>query len=268
MMAKLRPLPGINHTFTMDLNFKELFLHKWKQYFPGADLPITFFYSDELHGAEVAKRPRAHSCLICELTRVRQGTSLAYMESNISCLGAKRYLGFTHVIRPNFEYFLSCGIPSVLEGERYIRTPEQVRELMKEMKQIPKTNEYIIFKRWDKLTGEDNPLVVVFFATPDVLSGLYTLANYDRVYGEGVLAPFGSGCGAIVHHPFLENEKPDPHAILGMFDVSARPCVPDNTLSFAVPIKKFVKMVSFMDESFLGTNSWKKVMKRISTARE
>jgi hypothetical protein len=48
-----------------------------------------------------------------------------------------------------------------------------------------------------------------------------------------------------------------------MFDVSARPCVQEGVLSFSVPMVKFMKMISYMDESFLITDSWKKVQKRI-----
>jgi hypothetical protein len=48
-----------------------------------------------------------------------------------------------------------------------------------------------------------------------------------------------------------------------MFDVSARPCVPKDVMSFAVPMKKFVKMVGYMDESFLTTPSWQAVRKRL-----
>ncbi|MBL7138694.1 MAG: DUF169 domain-containing protein [Bacteroidales bacterium] len=77
------------------------------------------------------------------------------------------------------------------------------------------------------------------------------------------MAPFGSGCSSIVYHPFFENEKEDPKAVLGMFDVSARPCVPKDTLTFAIPMKKFTKMISFMDESFLITPSWQTVKKRL-----
>jgi hypothetical protein len=47
-----------------------------------------------------------------------------------------------------------------------------------------------------------------------------------------------------------------------MFDVSARPYVPAETLSFAVPMQKFVGMVANMDESFLITSSWSAVKKR------
>jgi len=50
---------------------------------------------------------------------------------------------------------------------------------------------------------------------------------------------------------------------LGMFDVSARPCVPTDVLTFSVPMKRFIRMVGNMEESFLITNSWRKVLKRI-----
>ncbi|MFH1160191.1 MAG: DUF169 domain-containing protein [bacterium] len=115
-------------------------------------------------------------------------------------------------------------------------------------------------KKWKKYF--DEPVAAIFFATPDVLSGLFTLANFDRVDGQGVLAPFGSGCSSIVYHPWFENEKENPRAILGMFDISARPCVPKDRLTFAVPMKKLEKMVPYMDESFLITGSWKKVKER------
>ena len=52
-------------------------------------------------------------------------------------------------MRPNFEYFLSCGIENKMEGERYIRTPELVKELMKNQKMLDITGKYIVFKRWD-----------------------------------------------------------------------------------------------------------------------
>jgi len=48
-----------------------------------------------------------------------------------------------------------------------------------------------------------------------------------------------------------------------MFDVSARPFVPADVLTFAVPMKKFESMVENMDESFLITESWAKVKNRI-----
>jgi hypothetical protein len=48
-----------------------------------------------------------------------------------------------------------------------------------------------------------------------------------------------------------------------MFDVSARPFVPKEMLTLAMPINKFVRMINNMDESFLITKSWNRVAKRI-----
>jgi hypothetical protein len=47
--------------------------------------------------------------------------------------------------------------------------------------------------------------------------------------------------------------------VIGMFDISARPCVPRETLTFAVPMNKFISMIGNMEESFLITRSWEKV---------
>jgi uncharacterized protein (DUF169 family) len=248
----------------MDSKLKNEFLQKWEKYFGKAELPFVFFYSPDPGTAALANEKKDHSCIICELAKVRKGKSLAYNEFNLRCGGSLRYFGYAKGMRQNFEYFLSCGIPGEMEGERYIRTPEMVREIMKKMQTIPTDGKYIIFKRWDKLEENDEPEGVIFFAKPDVLSGLFTLANFDQVDGDGVIAPFGSGCSSIVFKTWHENAKENPKAVLGMFDCSARPCVPKDTLSFSIPFKKFLTMMGNMDESFLITETWKTVKKRIN----
>lgn len=247
----------------MDIRFRNTFLEKWAKYFGDSELPITFFYVDDPGDVARANIPDGHKCIVCELAIVRKGRALAWNTDTIGCGGAKRYLGFSNRMRPNFEYFLSHGLEGELEGERYVKTPEMVKEFIGRMNCIPANGKYIVFKRFDQLTPDDEPVAAIFFATPDVLSGLYTLANFDQPGGDGVIAPFGSGCGAVVHQPWFQNEQPNPKAILGMFDASARPCVPKDTLSFAVPMRKFTTMVNNMDESFLITETWRKVMRRM-----
>lgn len=249
----------------MDLKLKEKFLRLWQTYFRLAELPIVFYYHKEIIDATPVTRAKGRSCLICELVKVRKGESLAYQGEAITCAGARRYLGFAETIRPNFEYFLSCGIPGEMEGERYIRTPEMVLELQKHQQSIKDAKgNYIIFKRWDMLQESDEPAVVIFFAKPDVLSGLFTLANYDQTEPNSTFTPFAAGCGSIVHYPYLEKDAERPRAVIGMFDPSARPCVSGDVLSFAVPMIKFEKMIGYMEESFLITNTWAKVKNRIN----
>ena len=120
----------------------------------------------------------------------------------------------------------------------------------------------IVFKRWDLLETDDEPEVVIFFAKPDVLSALFTLANFDELENK-VYTPFGAGCSSIVQNPYLEKEQDSPRCVIGMFDISARPFVEKDVLTFATPMKKFQTMVANMDESFLITRSWEKVKKRI-----
>jgi hypothetical protein len=124
---------------------------------------------------------------------------------------------------------------------------------------------YLVFKRWDKVAPDEQPLAVVFFATPDVLSGLFTLANYDVADPHGVVAPMGSGCASIINYPYEEAQSKHPRCVLGMFDVSARPSVPGDRLTFAVAMRRFEQMVFNMDESFLITDSWKMVRNRLAS---
>jgi uncharacterized protein (DUF169 family) len=252
----------------MDQEIKKKLLALWKKYFDEAELPITFYYSDEAGNAKVVEPPSGHRCLIDDLARVREGESLCFQTESVGCSGGKRYLGFTHELMPNFEYFLSCGIPGKLEGERYKKSPELVKEFLKNAPEFHAPAKYVVFKRWDKLEEADNPDVVIFFARPDVLSGLFTLANFDEPEPEGVFAPFAAGCGSIGQYPYLENQSDRPRCVLGMFDVSARPFAPSDTLTFAAPINKFLRMIEDMEESFLITSSWGKVHKRIDASIE
>lgn len=126
---------------------------------------------------------------------------------------------------------------------------------------------FLVFKRWDRLEEGAEPDVVVFFAPPDILAGLFTLANYDEM-APAIYAPFAAGCGSIVQYPFLEKSSAHPRAVFGMFDISARPCVPPDDLTIAVPMNKFIRMIENMPESFLITPSWEKVQKRINRRNE
>lgn len=166
---------------------------------------------------------------------------------------------------PDFEYFLSCGIQDRVEGERYKKTPEIVTALMDKLPRFQAPAKYILFKRWDQLNESDHPEVVIFFARPDLLSGLFTLAGFEEDHPDAVMAPFAAGCGSIVLYPYLESQNHRQRAVLGMFDVSARPYVDRNELSFAIPMQKFIRMVHDMDESFLITPSWAKVRSRLKT---
>ena len=247
----------------MDPKFPSFFLSRWTKYFPGADIPICYYYTDHPLDHDLKESVNRDRCLIGNLPQVQQGYHYVYNAHSPGCSGGKRYTGFSTKLRPNFEYFLSCGIPGELEGERYKKSPELVEQYLKIHPPFTAPGKYLVFKRFDKLSEGENPFAVIFFASPDVLSGLFALANYDRSDPHGVVTPMGSGCASIINYPYQEAQSDNPACVLGMFDVSARPCVPGGKLTFTIPMHRFEQMVHYMDESFLTTKSWDLVRSRV-----
>ena len=247
----------------MDSALQKSFIAGWEKYFGGAPLPIGFYYTDKPAGLTPMQKPQGRHCLIGDLARVRGGAPLVLDGDNVVCSGGLKYLGFSNELRPGFEYFLSCGIAGTMEGERYKKTPEIVRQLLAAAPAFQAPAKYIVFKRWDMFEADELPEVVIFLARADVLSGLFTLANFEATDPYGVISPFSAGCGSIVQYPYLERDAAAPRAVIGMFDVSARPCVPAGELSFAIPWPRFQRMVDNMPESFLITHSWQLVQRRL-----
>ncbi len=247
----------------MEKIFFQHFIDQWKRYFPNAELPITYYYTDHPLQGDINQSQVAERCLIGNLKRVRQGYPFVYNATTPGCSGGKRYTGFSQTLRPNFEYFLSCGIPGELEGERYKRDPELVKQYLLQHPPFDAPATYLVFKRWDMLADGDQPVGVIFFATGDVLSGLFALANYDYSESDGVITPMGAGCASIIGYPLEQSRLDKPRCVLGMFDVSARPHVGKNELAFTIPMKRFEQLVGYMDESFLITGSWGKVRTRL-----
>lgn len=248
----------------MKISIREHFIEMWEKYFGHAELPVTCYYSDSDMNVKIVGKPSGHSCLLAQLTSVRRGESLCFQEESVNCGGGKRYLGFAEQISNRFEYFLSNGEDGGV-CERYKQSPGLVRSLLKSLPRLDIPGKNLIFKRWDKLEESDNPQVITFFVTPDVLSGLFTLANFDNNELDSVIAPFGAGCTSIIYYPFREFLQHGQRAVIGLFDPSARKCVKENILTFSMPIGRFMTLMEEMEQSFLITPSWDILRKRINT---
>jgi hypothetical protein len=73
----------------------------------------------------------------------------------------------------------------------------------------------------------------------------------------------GAGCASIIGYAVEEARSEAPRCILGMFDVSARPHVPAEIITFTIPMRRFEQMVENMEESFLITKSWETLRERL-----
>jgi uncharacterized protein (DUF169 family) len=249
---------------TMNLFSEELWKH-FQETLGLGESPLGIYYTEEKPEGVIPKEG-IQGCMIGLLQNGRKkGKTVYFDKSHFGCPGGAYYMGFLESPRPDIEYFLSCGIPGQMEGERYIKTPELAREYFGKMKPRPAPATYCVFKPIEQfLQDVVKPEVVVFFASPDILAGLFTLANYALESTDAVLTPFGSGCSTFLTYPLKEAEKEQPRAVLGMFDVSARPMVEKDVLTLAMPYSVFLKLLENVSGSFLQTESWKKVLRRIT----
>lgn len=245
----------------MNKEKREKFKKLWNQYFNRAELPITFQYSQTNLGVPVSEPPRGHRCLITQLLKVRRGESMCLREDSLSCIGGKRYSMFTDSMPPNFECYISHYEDG--RGERYKRHPEQVSVFWENLPRLYSKGDNLIFKPWDQLDEIDEPDAVIFFVTPDVLSGLFTLVCFDSTAEDAVIAPFGAGCTNIIYYPYREQLNGTNRAVMGLFDPSARKCAKSDFLTFAIPFSKFMTLIDQMEESFLITDTWSIIQRRI-----
>ncbi len=217
-----------------------------------APLPIAFWYDDVAVNAE-SRVPR---CMIGAIRKVCEGERLTLTTENVQCGGGGLYTAF----RPMPE-----RVPLfVSETEHYKQSPEQVRAYVERLEIEPTEKPYLNFVRVDQLTSWDGVEAVVFFASPDVLSGLCAWAFYDNDRDDAVTTKFASGCAAIVSFATVENRQGGRRCFLGMFDPSARPLVPKNELTFAVPMSRFQEMLRTMSDSALYQKAFSVVKRRIN----
>lgn len=217
-----------------------------------APLPIVFGYSDT-PASEVGSVPR---CMTGEISKVREGNSLTLCKENVKCGGGGLYTAFTPMPErvPTF----------VSQVEHYKQTTEQVKEYVNELEIELTDKKYLNFVRIDKVNTLDDVEGILFFATPDILSGLTSWALYDNNAADAVSTPFGSGCSTIITFTVRENRINGRRCFLGMLDPSARPLVPKNELTFVIPVCRFKEMLTTMRDSALFQHAFSVVKKRIT----
>lgn len=230
----------------------QTFLQKYKEAFGDtAPLPIAFGYSD-VPEAEVKKIPR---CIIVNIRKVCDGESLTLSKENVTCGGGGLYTAFAPM-QERIPVFVS-------ETEHYKQTPEQVKEYIEGLDIHPAEKPYLNFVRMDRISSLDDVEGILFFATPDVLSGLCSWAFYDNNDENAVTAKFASGCCSIVTFAARENRRNGRSCFIGLLDPSARPLIPANELSFVIPTCRFREMVQTMEDSALFRKAYSIVRKRI-----
>ena len=217
-----------------------------------AQLPLLFGYSDQT----IADTAKIGGCFFKGLQAAREGTPVSLSAEVIGCGGGKLYTGFSDMPE-RVPKFVSLT-------EKYKRSPEMVADYVKSLEMPRSSKPYLNFVRADQAKSLDGFEGVMFYASPDMLSGLCGWAFYDTNAPDAVVAQFGSGCSTVVSMTVVENARQGHRCFLGLFDPSVRPWVGKNELSFTVPMSRFKAMMETMRDCFLfGSHAWERVKARM-----
>lgn len=217
-----------------------------------AQLPLVFGYSD----TAIAETNKIGGCFFKGLQEAREGNSVSLSAEVIGCGGGKLYTGFADMPEyvPNF----------VSLKEKYKLTPEMVADYIDGLELKKTSKRYLNFQRIDKMESLEWVEGVLFYANPDMLSGLCGWAFYDNNHNDAVVARFGSGCSTVVSMTVAENARQGHQCFIGMLDPSVRPWVGENELSFTIPMSRFTEMMKTMRQCFLfDAPAWQRLKARM-----
>lgn len=204
------------------------------------------------------------SCVMAKIWRARRkGTAAYFSRDRFGCLGGAFYLGFSKPQLDFIAHYVSTGIPNVMEGERYLESPEATRNFFNAIDPPPAPARFAVFKPLSHFAPGEEPEVVIFFARPEMIAGLHFLATFVTNDLEAVAAPFGADCSFIVTWPLRYRSQGKLKAVLGGWDPSARKFHRPDEISFAIPREMWTRMVARWPESFLTTPTWAAVKKKI-----
>ena len=226
---------------------------------------VAVLLSNEKPKQAIQSKEGNWSCIIPLFIAAARGKTTAFERKTTGCIGGKVGLGFGKYQNypDGIEYFLTIGKNGEFEGEGYKKDPELGREFIECLPITDISYQYVIFKPLSQLDiTKEKPEIIVFYVNNDQLSALTVLANYYRPGIENVIMPFGSGCQSIFLLPYNETKKENPRAVVGLTDITVRPMVDPDMLSFSVPYAMFLDMERNVSESFMGKSSWHKIAAR------
>jgi hypothetical protein len=187
------------------------------------------------------------SCAIGHIWRARKKKMAAYFSAEqFGCPGAAFWFGFNKPQMETMINYISTGIPNWTEGERYCDSPDELRRIFEFVDPRPAPKKYCVIKPLSFFQNDEEPELVIFFSRPESLCGLHQLAVW----------------------PFYYLTRGKNKAVIGGWDPSARKFYKTDELSFTIPCQMFNEMLNRHGESFLITETWTTVQKKITRSQK
>ncbi|PLX67457.1 MAG: hypothetical protein C0602_10390 [Denitrovibrio sp.] len=256
--------------------------------------PVAVIFSDEKPEKAVEFKEKTWGCTLWLMSGAAKGNTAVCSRKTFGCFGGGTGVGFGDQYE-NFPggtecfcRFLSSGnkgdemceavaegmkqfakpefIEQFLQGERYIKTPEDVHEFIDDLPLIDIPTEYVIYKPLSEVDPEkEKPVSIVFFSDPDQFAAIGVLVNYSSPGNDNVKFPFAGGCQSLGIHSYAEGDKEHPKAVASLMDLSSRlylrSAFGENVMAMSVPWKLFQVMEENVDGSFLQCHTWQELSK-------
>jgi uncharacterized protein (DUF169 family) len=208
------------------------------------------------------------SCVMGNIWRARKKKTAAYFDAErFGCPGGAFWLGFMKPQTETIIHYVSTGIPGRMKGELYCDSPDELRRIQETIDPRQAPNKFCVVKPLSLFSAVEKPEVIAFFARPESLSGLHQLTVFVTNDPEVVASPWGAACTNLITWPLKYMERGENKAVLGGWDPSARKFFKTDELSFSVPFKMFCQMLERFEESFLMTQTWPTVKKKINRSK-
>jgi hypothetical protein len=228
------------------------------------EMPLLALYDSD---PEKAFEPLVHAagraCCFAYYERWRRGETLVvsggdgdFDHPSRGCPGMQRAFGLCAEYPPWMANFLTEGKNGAATGEGLKATPEIAAGFLERVRPMRPAGGHVLFgplrlEAWEKVRS------VTFFADPDRLSALMTLASFWSADPDEIAAPFSSGCGLLWRE--MANLDRD-RAVLGCTDIAMRRYLPPDILCLTVAPERFARMVDYPDSCFLEKKWWRELL--------
>ena len=224
--------------------------------------PVAVLRADSIPEKAICFKQGKWGCVVALIKAASQGKIAAAAKDTTVCMGGRVGLGFQGYEHGWIEYFLSTGNDKIPQSEFYKKTPELAKIFTETIPQV-EPPACLVFKPLAMVEKDEMPECIIFLVNADQLSGLTTLANYDRSSQNNVQVNFASGCGQAVLYPLSAEEKGEKTCYIGLTDPSARKVISKEQMSFSIPYSRFVEMEQEADGCFFAADTWERIKERI-----
>lgn len=235
---------------------------------PGVSISRELEDQRQLDMQEVFK---TFSCVMGNIWLARKKHAAAYISSEeYGCPGGVFYCS---MMKPNLrfiEHYVTTGFEGTpIHGERYLPSPESMRKFLATVDPPKARGKYCIFKPLSLFVDGEKPEFIIFFARPEVLTGLFVQTTFTTGEVDSVASPFGAGCTNILAWPLYYKAKGMEKAVLGGFDPSARKYMKTDELTLTVSLSLYQKMLKALPESMFNVGkNWTTVRIKIDRSKK